>query len=330
MSLELLIILLTLVIVVLAIIAFVTGYESPDTKTRRLCLEISASLHHIDSVYNYECAKRNMGNIPIYYINLDRSKKRLETFLLNVRKYIPFVFDTNRLHRVPGVDGKSVMAKSVGNTGHLNVDGFDIHVDGSLPTPGEIGCSLSHIKAILAAYRSKDQYALVVEDDVSFALVHMWPNTMDEIIHDANTNHKGWEIINMSSAKRPWKKRETFETRGIDYKHTLAYVVSRKGTEKLLNMLSMGCAEKCSDPHNIPKFVYKLPIRSLFARNEKFIADSFLYKRLESLNVRKFPMFMAANDNDDLNSTIHTSHTNIHLAITLRNIQYYFDKIFTN
>ena len=101
----------------------------------------------------------------IYWLNLDADDNR--------RQYMEQQFEywqiTNHT-RISGFDGRE--------------DDVAYHLKGKVPdniTSGELGCCLSHIKAIKHFYEeTNDDYCMIVEDDVSFDIARYWNFTWKE------------------------------------------------------------------------------------------------------------------------------------------------------
>ena len=101
----------------------------------------------------------------IYWLNLDADENR--------RQYMEQQFEyweiTNHT-RISGFDGRT--------------DDCAYHLKGRVPdniTTGELGCCLSHLKAIKHFYEeTDDEYCMIVEDDVSFDIARYWNFTWKE------------------------------------------------------------------------------------------------------------------------------------------------------
>ena len=94
-----------------------------------------------------------------FLINLDRSPDRLEVVGKRLDELeIPW-------QRVVGIDGQKLQAQDytgIDTKGFLWAHGRHIEI-------GDIGCYLSHIKALEAFLASDEDYGLILEDDVGFA-----------------------------------------------------------------------------------------------------------------------------------------------------------------
>ena len=96
-----------------------------------------------------------MANVPILYINLDRSKER------KVRMEEQFQrFGITNYKRVPAFDGRKLFSDS-----SLRAKTVELPKD-MKQSSGEIGCSLSHLRAAEMALEIDAPYVLVMEDDI--------------------------------------------------------------------------------------------------------------------------------------------------------------------
>jgi len=89
-----------------------------------------------------------IDNIPIYYINLNRSTER-NTMILNTFKE----YGITNYKRVEAIDG--------------TLENFKDKYETELSNK-HISCSLSHVKAIQSAYNDNCDYAIIMEDDCNF------------------------------------------------------------------------------------------------------------------------------------------------------------------
>lgn len=91
--------------------------------------------------------------------------------------------------------GKDPEAKVLGRD-FMNTDGYlywELH-EKNIFSPGEFGCTFSHIKAAYQAFIDEEQTALIVEDDISLEDVHRWPETIQEIVAEAPAD---WGILQL-------------------------------------------------------------------------------------------------------------------------------------
>ena len=117
----------------------------------------------------------------IYWINLDSDVTRKE--------WMEDQFDYWEIEnhtRISGYDGRE--------------DDPSSHLKGRIPdnvSPGELGCCMSHLKAIKEIYEnSDDDYCIIAEDDVSLDLVRYWPFTWTEFF---SLLPYDWDCIQMTT-----------------------------------------------------------------------------------------------------------------------------------
>lgn len=92
---------------------------------------------------------------PIYLVSLDRDHQRREQLARMFPSY------QNTIQRISAVDGRELPAKEF--FGHI----FKAMRHGHrLMLPGEVGCTLSHIRALEAFMESGAAAALILEDDI--------------------------------------------------------------------------------------------------------------------------------------------------------------------
>ena len=138
---------------------------------------------------DYGKPKENL-KIPMYYINLEKSKDRNDAMLKQKKEYnLP-------LERVEAVNGYEI--KDTKNDSFfikpqqkINFINFFTEPDISKPL---IGCTLSHIKAIHTALENDDKLAIIMEDDTSLITYNHWSKKIIKIIKKAPPS---WRIINI-------------------------------------------------------------------------------------------------------------------------------------
>lgn len=120
------------------------------------------------------------GLPPLYYINLDRSADRNQYMLGQFR-----MWGITNYTRVDGYDGTTISA------GRL--------LQGETPakmTAPEIGCVLSHLKAIRHFWEAGDQdCALICEDDACFETARYWSFTWKEAVKHLPYD---WDIVQLA------------------------------------------------------------------------------------------------------------------------------------
>ncbi|CAM1370237.1 conserved hypothetical protein [Tenacibaculum litoreum] len=98
---------------------------------------------------------KEKNKTSIYLVSLDEDIQRRETLEKSFPLYYP------KIIKVSAVDGRKITAKSYYNS-IINT----YHTTNKLLSPAELGCTLSHIKALKEFLESDNEYALILEDDV--------------------------------------------------------------------------------------------------------------------------------------------------------------------
>lgn len=132
---------------------------------------------------NLELARRNL-DLPMYWVNLDRSLDRRERMLETFERLGPRV----QAKRVPAFDGASL-------------DEIDIRMLKGRRTATEVACLRSHVRALDTMLRDGHEMAVIMEDDVSLDAAHLWPQRLSEIVATAPDD---WTAIQLYSNKVVW------------------------------------------------------------------------------------------------------------------------------
>jgi len=166
----------------------------------------------------------NKINIPILYINLDTSLERNRY----IQAQIDF-YNLQNITRISGIDGRK---KLNDNIKEGNIDGIEYkNYSGNKFT--ELGCLLSHIKAIKHAYDNNYNEALIVEDDCYFGLMPCWEkDNLKDILSELPSD---WEIAALyHNGKIETDKKYTLIKNNYGF-GTVAYAINRRCMEKILN-----------------------------------------------------------------------------------------------
>ena len=169
----------------------------------------------------------NKINVPIYYINLDRSHQR-QKFMEDQFK----LYNITNYKRIVGIDGKQLKNNLTDN---INGTTFTNNYPGL--TKNELGCLLSHLKAIKMAYDNNLDQVLILEDDCSLDLMFFWEDNLISLLD--KLNKPDWEIfqlytgncINFNSKKCSLQTGENYCWGCV------AYLINRKGMEKIINFI---------------------------------------------------------------------------------------------
>ena len=240
--------------------------------------------------------KKNIGNIPVFVINLPRSTVRKNHILRQKDKF------ALNITFIKAINGRKILNLKKG----ITEDGTFFSNNDSSLLPGELGCTLSHLKAIRKAYDLNYDKVLILEDDVSFELIPLWENPLENIINNAPED---WEFLSIYKSCNKKSPEDYFLYRKHKCWGALAYVINRKGMEKIVN-------------NYFKNNVWVLNKKTQKCRNVAdeiipFLLNSYCYKR---------SLFIPMNNYGDMNSTIHPEHTYMHIKETLSNLRpYYLD-----
>lgn len=187
------------------------------------------------------------GKVGAYVINLDRSIERFDYIKNNVTA-LGFPME-----RVSGVDGLKLSKDEIQSK--VDLDAYKFFMGKDLKV-GTIGCYLSHVKTWESFLNSEYEFALIVEDDVSFN-----PKKLRTVI-DYLTNHQElWDIVSFEIRHRgsPLAVRKIMEDQILavylaEITDTGAYLINRRMAKKLL--------EKA--------FPIKMPVDHYFTRQWEF------------------------------------------------------------
>eukprot|EP01071_Lankesteria_metandrocarpae_P011412 Lankesteria_metandrocarpae@DN5443_c1_g1_i4.p1 len=187
-----------------------------------------------------------MTDVPMYYINLDRSRAR--------RAYMEEAFScAGKLTRVAATDGRMGQLDEYVNTGDFsNENNWKEFSRAVSATVAEVALTSSHLRAIQTAYANGDEAAIIFEDDVGIQLVPLWVNTPDELLVAANEKFANeWEamFLQFYPARLTSFKRYVHDSRampseivignvlGLTY-GTAAYMLSRRDMQRAIDTWS--------------------------------------------------------------------------------------------
>lgn len=244
----------------------------------------------------------NKINIPMYYINMDMSPDRKDHV---ERQLTMYNLDATR---IPGIVGKDMNLKH----GIFEFpDKKIIYHNNYNCSKSELGCLASHLKAIYTAYNNGDQLALILEDDVSFALLPYWPINLMKVMEDAPSD---WHVISLFSQ---WCMNDPVDYVPFSLKNpcygAIAYIINRKGMYNCLqNVLQ-----------NKPLVFNKGDIDS----PDSLMADITIYHMARNTYFYTTHVLLFPYNNDDImDSTIHTNHTNSHIERSVKGLNRYLIK----
>ncbi len=173
--------------------------------------------------------RKNNIDIPVYYINMDRSTKRKENLESELNQY-----DNVKYTRVPAIDGMKLHNSN--SKMPQQIDGDEIHLNTDIESFPEIACTLSHIKAIKKAYDDDCTFAVICEDDVSFKLNNLWTFSLSHIIVNAPVH---WNVISIynpnHTMSKPHKYTKMEKLKNGWGRGTVAYIINRKGMKNIID-----------------------------------------------------------------------------------------------
>ena len=241
-----------------------------------------------------------LSNIPIYVINLKRSKSRYDFMKSQEIKYkIHFNY-------INAIDGNELTNISNGKVKFFENDIKYTNNDSKV-NKYEVACTLSHIKAIMTAYYNNDEFALICEDDVLFDLFAINNISLSEIIIHAP---KDWEYISLFSMD--CKNLDSIKL--YEYKNYVkdkcwgmqSYIINRRGMKTIIDKI-----------YNPDKNIFILDI-NLCLRNT-IVSDGIIPDILNSYYTKQ--LFITYNNKSEMESQIHSDHTNWHINRSLSIIE---------
>jgi GR25 family glycosyltransferase involved in LPS biosynthesis len=257
------------------------GPTAQIQKTKDIKKAVDLIKHNVRT-YNTTNHSDCLVPYPVYYINMDKDKER-NAYMVGQLNIIASSYE-----RIRGVEGFRIEDVSKGE-----IDGIEFINKYDALTPKELGCTLSHIKAILAAFTANCSVALICEDDASFETCALTLNLKDVV---ANAPHD-WEMIELytggmeySSNDQAKLQYDLFEP-GSSAWSNVAYFINRVGMEKLLKRVGLGTQVTviAPDDKGIPA---------------EGVADRFLPLVIRTYRV----MPSVVGTNTGLGSTIHVDH----------------------
>ena len=164
-------------------------------------------------------------SIPKYYINLDRSKDRREKMETQFKKY-----GIDNYTRIRGFDKQNI--KNI-NEGVIN--GIK-YVNQYKLEDYQLGCTLSHLKAIKTSYDNGDDCSIIFEDDITLELYPVWKKSFMEML---KILPEDFEIFQMISGFKTKNNDFSFDIitrpKTSSYGCAASYLINRKGMEKIIN-----------------------------------------------------------------------------------------------
>jgi len=103
---------------------------------------------------------------------------------------------------------------------------------------GQLGCSYSHVKAIITAYLNGDSEALIMEDDISDEYSSRWEKSIEDIVLSSPDDCELISLYtnNLQSLKKMSTLDNDFYPWNRYFTSTGCYYINRKGMEKIYNL----------------------------------------------------------------------------------------------
>lgn len=240
--------------------------------------------------------KNKILNIPIYYINLDKSKDRRKYMENQSKKY------NIKFNRIDAIKYSDIINIKKGSL-YFNNKQIKYYNKYIKENKKELACTLSHLKAIYTSYINGDNICLILEDDVSFALYPTWKNSLNNIIKDLPED---WKILNLSSYHYGINKlyKNKINKKFVPYYNfslqTYAYIINRSGMENILyDILSNNTINLGFD---------------ISRDGNSLLADKLIYHRsLKTYIFTEYVLFIPYNNYEQMDSTINKGYTIIHI-----------------
>ena len=248
----------------------------------------------------------NKINYHVLYINLDRSLDR--------KKYIEdqFALYDLKYTKISAIDGNDIndfYKDKLPNTNFSFINNYENNK--YKLSKYELGCTLSHIKAIKYAYDNNFKEVLIMEDDCNLDLTFFWNKPLNDIVNKAP---KDWGIIQLFyffNKEKINNFNKFYNNENVNNPKpcsTLIYLINKKGMKDILdavfhkNTITLGS--------NVDGKLYP----------KKGVADEYLYDLTTTYRYTT-PLFLVGSDL--LQSTIDSSRNAQHTQITDIDISYY-------
>jgi GR25 family glycosyltransferase involved in LPS biosynthesis len=237
-------------------------------------------------LYNVKTTPIIQSQIKPYIITLPAYVDRLNK-LDELRQQLSFIgLDPNIYNGVYGKDIHiSDAASAVTHVKHITWRGttyfYDtrVRLNGKPMTRGEFGCSWSHLNLLrqLVEEEASTNYYLILEDDVE--LVKPLKELFELLKHipaDADMCHLA------QSLWHPFVRREKvndffYECEKEFFSHTTAYIISKKGAQKVLNYTKNFINVPADDLYNMmyrltPDFHFYVPVEHYFKGQDNVLS----------------------------------------------------------
>lgn len=235
--------------------------------------------------------ENTLYNVPIYYINLDKSINRNKLMIEQLTKYN--IKNYKRIRAVSpqviSTDNKKIYSQVCPYQNEL-----------------EFACLLSHLKTIHTAYMNNNKYALILEDDV---IIHR----MVDFNNLLKTTPNDWEILQLHVLNADvYDKNKSL---WIPYKQInwsmAAYLINRKGMEHVLS--------ECFTNYKTDNFEELKINWDTFSKLQPCVSDFTIYNIAKVYSCNDL-LFRVPTEE----STIHNHHLPIHKGHEDKTIEFFY------
>lgn len=269
--------------------------------------------YYIDK-FKHVSTKKYTIPFPVYYINMDKDTDRLNSILQDSKIHL-----NAKLTRITGFNGNLIRNRKSDSVNGIKFINYYKELSSS-----EIGCCISHLIAINTAWKNGDELAMIIEDDLSFSSTTVIPE-INDIIKNAPSD---WGILQLSSFENnhntPTNSKINYTKRNYPknaFWSCGCYIINRKAMKTIIDI---------TKPDSTQELYTIRPIRkatlSEFENCKKIkytefngfplfgVSDGYIYDLVNTYATS--PSLFIIN-NSELESTIHTSHTDYHVQNAL-------------
>jgi len=243
---------------------------------------------------DYGNPKENF-KIPMYYINLEKSKDRNDAILQQKKEYN---LSLERVEAVYGNEFKNTQNDSFFITPHQKINFINLFTETNI-SKSIIGCTLSHIKAIHTALENNDELAIIMEDDTSLITYNHWSKKIEKIIEKAPPS---WRIINLFHFCQNKTSQKFISNKENTCASASCYIINNQGMKELIDLVKINNTIVLKKTGN----------------TDVLAADFFLYNLVETYHYNgKILIFPDMK----IQSTIHVEHFDLQLNNVVKKIK---------
>lgn len=191
----------------------------------------------INKLNNVKKRDETFNSIKKYYINLERSKDRLESIEKEFRDY-----EIGNYERIEACDGKYLSSIKKGKFKELEFE----NIKDKKVTKSELATTCSHLKAIKKSYDDGEEMAIIMEDDMNFTLMPHWKKSLGEILENIPTDlellqltHGKYGYLFLNILKPDFKKyykEQKIKLRNRKETFCMgSYLITRLGMKKIID-----------------------------------------------------------------------------------------------